>query len=106
MIKEVGSGAYSGAKVLKRSWKRKQIFQNQALPDFQTLEFATTLGGKCNNNNNNNIIESITRAWYEMKSNGKRNGMENSLWNMEDARMEWNGRFQEWNGGQSSIPIP
>ena len=25
---------------------------------------------------------------------------------MEDARMEWNGRFQEWNGRQSSIPIP
>ena len=22
---------------------------------------------------------------------------------MEDARMEWNGRFQEWNGRQSSI---
>ena len=26
------------------------------------------------------------------------NGMEISVWNMEDARMEWNGRFQEWNG--------
>ena len=26
-----------------------------------------------------------------------------SVWNMEDARMEWNGRFQEWNGRQSSI---
>ena len=24
-------------------------------------------------------------------------------WNMEDARIEWNGRFQEWNGRQSSI---
>ena len=22
---------------------------------------------------------------------------------MEDARMEWNGRFQEWNGRQTSI---
>ena len=37
-----------------------------------------------------------------------RNGMENEMeWNenfsMEYARMEWNGRFQEWNGRQSSI---
>ena len=40
------------------------------------------------------------------------NGMEISVWNkedtrmewnMEDARMEWNERFQEWNGRQSSI---
>ena len=31
------------------------------------------------------------------------NGTEISVWNMEGARMEWNGRFQEWNGGQSSI---
>ena len=22
---------------------------------------------------------------------------------MQDARMEWNGRFQDWNGRQSSI---
>ena len=38
--------------------------------------------------------------------NGMENGMEwngNSVWNMEDARMECNGRFQEWNGRQSSI---
>ena len=35
--------------------------------------------------------------------NGKWNGTEISVWNMEDARMEWNGRFQEWNGRQSSI---
>ena len=34
------------------------------------------------------------------------NGREISVWNMEDARVEWNGRFQEWNGRQSSIPIP
>ena len=27
------------AKELKRSWKRKQFFQNQALPDFQTAGF-------------------------------------------------------------------
>ena len=31
------------------------------------------------------------------------NGTEISVWNMEDARMEWNGRFLEWNGRQSSI---
>ena len=31
------------------------------------------------------------------------NGTEISVWNMEDAIMEWNGRFQEWNGRQSSI---
>ena len=30
------------------------------------------------------------------------NGTEISEWNMEDARMEWNGRFQKWNGRQSS----
>ena len=35
--------------------------------------------------------------------NGKWNGTEISVWSMEDARMEWNGRFQEWNGRQSSI---
>ena len=33
----------------------------------------------------------------------KWNGTEISVWNMEDVRMEWNGRFQEWNGRQSSI---
>ena len=31
------------------------------------------------------------------------NGTEILVWNMEDARMEWNERFQEWNGRQSSI---
>ena len=31
------------------------------------------------------------------------NKTEISVWNMEDARMEWNGRFQEWNRRQSSI---
>ena len=35
-----------------------------------------------------------SRAWY---------GMEISVWNVEDARMEWNGWFQEWNERQSSI---
>ena len=42
-----------------------------------------------------------TRAWY-----GIENRTEILVWNMEDARMEWNGRFREWNGRQSSIPIP
>ena len=31
------------------------------------------------------------------------NGTEISAWNMEDDRMEWNRRFQEWNRKQSSI---
>ena len=31
------------------------------------------------------------------------NGTEISVWNMENARMEGNGRFQEWNGRQSSF---
>ena len=35
--------------------------------------------------------------------NGKWNGTEISVWNIKDARMEWNGRFQEWNERQSSI---
>ena len=36
--------------------------------------------------------------------NGMENGMEwNGNFGMEYARMEWNGRFQEWNGRQSSI---
>ena len=32
-----------------------------------------------------------------MEWNGKWNGTEISVWNMEDARMEQNGRFQEQN---------
>ena len=44
-----------------------------------------------------------SRAWYGMEWKMKWNGTEISVWNMEDARMEWNGRFQEWNGRQSSI---
>ena len=31
------------------------------------------------------------------------NGTEILVWNMEDARLERNGRFQDWNGRQSSI---
>ena len=30
----------------------------------------------------------------------------NLVWNIEDARMDWNGRLQEWKGRQSFIPIP
>ena len=36
----------------------------------------------------------LSRAWY---------GIEISIWNMEDARMECNGRFQEWNGTHCSV---
>ena len=35
--------------------------------------------------------------------NEKWNGTEILVWNMEDARMECNGRSHEWNGRQSSI---
>ena len=37
---------------------------------------------------NGRKFEFSTRAWYGME-----NGMEILIWNMEDARMEWNGRF-------------
>ena len=37
-------------------------------------------------------------VWYGMEWKMEWNGTEISVWNMEDARMEWNGRFQEWNG--------
>ena len=40
---------------------------------------------------------------HGMEWNGKWNGTEILVWNMENARMEWNERFQEWNGRQSSI---
>ena len=42
-------------------------------------------------------------VWNGMEWKMKWNGTEISVWNMEDARMEWTGRFQEWNGRQSSI---
>ena len=56
-------------------------------------------------------------ARHGMEWNGKWNGTEISVWNLEDVRMEWNGRFQEWNGMEDfknemednlpiSIPIP
>ena len=51
----------------------------------------------------NSLLCALIRAWYEMEWIGKWNGTEILVWNMEDARMEWNGRFQEWNGRQSSI---
>ena len=45
----------------------------------------------------------VARAWSGMEWNGKWNGMERKfrygIWKMP----EWNGRFQEWNGRQSSI---
>ena len=31
----------------------------------------------------------------------KWNGIEITVLNMEDSRMEWSGRFKEWNGRQS-----
>ena len=43
------------------------------------------------------------RAWYGMEWKMEWNGTEISVWNMEDARMESNGRFQERNERQSSI---
>ena len=39
--------------------------------------------------NKNLLSSTYVRAWY---------GMEILVWNMEDARMEWKGRFQKWNG--------
>ena len=41
----------------------------------------------------------VLEAGHGMESNGT----EISVWNMEDTRVEWNGRFQEWNGRQSFI---
>ena len=85
LMKKLEAAVNSEAKVLKRSWKRKQFFQNQALLDFQTLELATTVGEKCNNNKNN--IESTTRTWYGMKRK-----FWYGIWKMPES----NGRFQEW----------
>ena len=48
---------------------------------------------------NTDIKEGVRTAGHGMEWNGT----EISVWNMEDARMEWNGRFQEWNGRQFSI---
>ena len=45
------------------------------------------------------FILKMQHAGHGMEWNGK----EISVWNMEDAEMEWNERFQEWNGRQSSI---
>ena len=47
---------------------------------------------------------SLVRLYSQgMVWNGRWNGTEISVWDMEDARMEWDGRFQEWNGRQSFI---
>ena len=44
-----------------------------------------------------------SRAWYGMEWKVECNGTEISECSMEDARMEWNGRFQEWNGRHSFV---
>ena len=71
--------ANSEAKVFKRSRKRKQFFQNQALPNFQP---GYNRRVKCYNNNNN--IESTTRARY---------GIENGMERNENLAMDY-GRCQ------------
>ena len=38
-----------------------------------------------------------SNAWYGIERNEKWNEMKILVWNKEDARMEWNGRFQERN---------
>ena len=81
------------------SWKRKQFFQNQALPDFQSGYYRWV---KCYNNNNN--IEWTTRAWYGMEWNGnfgmEWNGTEISVWKMP----EWNGMKDLKNGMEDNLP--
>ena len=93
----------------ERGWKRKRKCWKGAgsgsnffkIRLFQISNPATTVGVKCYNNNNN--LESTTTAWYGMEWKVEWNGTEISVWNMEDDRMKWNGRFQEWNGRQSFI---
>ena len=46
-------------------------------------------------------------AGHGMEWNGKWNGTEISVWNMEDARMEWKISRMEWKTiFHTSIPIP
>ena len=92
----------------ERGWKRKQTRKRKCCKEARSgsnffkfrrlriFKLATTVGVKCNNNN----IKSTTRTWYGMEWKMKWNGTEISLWNVENARMECNGRFQ---GRQSSI---
>ena len=92
----------------ERGWKRKRTRKRKCwkgsgsgsnffkIRRFRIFNLVTTIGVKCYNNNNR-------QPGHGMEWNGKWNGMEISLRNMEDARMEWNERFQEWNGRQSSI---
>ena len=94
----------------ERGWKRKRTRKRKRwkgagsgssffkIRRFRIFNLAAIVGVKCYNN-----IESTTRAWHRMKWKMEWNGTEILVWNMEDARMEWNGRFQEWNGRQSSI---
>ena len=50
------------------------------------------------------LLQNLSRGMYRPPGHGMEwNGTEISVWNMKDARMEWNGRFQEWNGRRSSI---
>ena len=49
------------------------------------------------------FLVQLDRAWYGMEWKMEWNGAKISVWNMEDARMEWNKWFQEWNGRQFSI---
>ena len=44
------------------------------------------------------FVRCIDTCWQGMVWNGNLG--------MEDANMKWIGRFQKWNGRQSSIPIP
>ena len=42
-------------------------------------------------------------AGHGMECKMEWNRREILVWNMENARMEWNERFQEWNGRQFFI---
>ena len=93
------SGSELGSGSVEKKPEAEAIFFK--IRRFRILNLATTVGVKCYNNNNN--IKTTTRAWYGMEWKIEWNETEVSVWNMEDARMKWNGRFQEWNGRQSSI---
>ena len=98
----------------ERGWKRKRTRKRKhwkgagsgssffKIRRFRIFNLATTARVKCNNN-----IESTTRAWYIMKWKMEWNGTEISVWNMENARMEWKISRMEWKTiFHTSIPIP
>ena len=58
--------------------------------DFRISELCTSLDG-------------VTPSHLPSGHGMEWNGTEISVWNMQNAKMEWNGRFQEWNGVQSFI---